>query len=155
MSDEQPPPRPTVSLPAVPQWAIEMMQATKAGIAEIRADVADARAETRADVGLVSNDLGLLKTRVSIIESLRVEDEARTVKLSGGVRGLSSSDLAHEARIAELGTKVDDLAKTNATQLAILSRLDKVASNPVVKTIVTILVTILGTWAASKGITVK
>lgn len=144
-----------MSLPAVPQWAIEMMQATKAGIAEIRADVADARAETRADVGLVSNDLGLLKTRVSIIESLRVEDEARTVKLSGGVRGLSSSDLAHEARIAELGTKVDDLAKTNATQLAILSRLDKVASNPVVKTIVTILVTILGTWAASKGITVK
>jgi hypothetical protein len=48
--------------------------------------------------------------------------------------------------------EVAALTKMQETQLAILGRLDKVASNPLVKTVVTILGTALATWAASKGL---
>jgi hypothetical protein len=145
----EPPEQPkTTKLEAVPPWAVELTQAMKEGIAEVR-----------ADISLVSNDLGVLKQRVSIIESLRIEDEARAMKLSGGVRGLSNADLAQAAQLAHektareaLAVEVAALTKMQETQLAILGRLDKVASNPLVKTVVTILGTALATWAASKGL---
>lgn len=158
MSDDMPEQPKTAQLAAVPQWAIELTQAMKNGVAELRADVA----EVRADVSLVSNDMGLLKQRVSIIESLRVEDEARAVKLSGGVRGLSNSDLEHASQLAQeraareaLAAKVDGLTSTQETQLAILSRLDKVASNPLVKTLAAMVATALLTWLAAHGVQVK
>ncbi len=148
----EPPEQPkTTQIAAVPQWAIELTQAMKSGIAEVR-----------ADIGLVSNDVGLLKQRVSIIESLRVEDEARAVKLSGGVRGLSSADEQQAAQLAQersareaLATEVKALTTMQETQLAILGRLDKVASNPVVKTVATAIGTAVLTYLATKGIAVK
>ncbi len=148
----EPPDQPkTTQLAAVPQWAIELTQAMKSGIAEVR-----------ADIGLVSNDVGLLKQRVSIIESLRVEDEARAVKLSGGVRGLSSADQQQAAALANemtareaLAAEVKALTTMQETQLAILGRLDKVASNPLVKTIATAIGTAILTYLATKGIAVK
>ncbi len=154
MSDDprvEPPEQPkTKEIAAVPPWAIELTRAMKDGIAEVR-----------ADISLVSNDVGLLKQRVSIIESLRVEDEARAVKLSGGVRGLSNSDLEHASQLAQeraaresLAVKVDSLTSTQETQLAILSRLDRVASNPLVKTLAAMFATAVLTWLASHGIQV-
>jgi hypothetical protein len=138
----EPPEQPkTAQIAAVPPWAVELTLAMKSGIAEVR-----------ADISLVSNDLSLVKDRVTILETERT-------KLSGGVRGLSSADSAHDAQLAQeraareaLADKVDNLTKTQETQLAILGRLDKVASNPLVKTLLTVLGTALATWAASKGL---
>lgn len=152
---EQPPTR---ELPKVPEWAIELTKSVKSGIAEVR-----------ADISLVSNDLGILKQRVSIIEGLRVEDEHRLLKLSGGVRGLSGTDLQHEAELAQeraareagdkarevLTVKVDALAATNQAQLDILKQLARVASNPLAKTLAAMLATALVTWLASHGVHVQ
>ncbi len=138
----------TAQLAAVPQWAIELTQAMKSGIAEVRADVA-----------LVSNDLGLLKTRVSIMEGLRTEDDMRASKYSGGIKSLSTSNAEQDAQLAQERAAREDLAKqvaalatSNATQLAILSRLDKVAANPTVKLILFALGTIATGYLASKGL---
>ncbi len=108
---EPPEAKPTTKLEAVPPWAIELTQAMKSGIAEVRADVA-----------LVSNDLGLLKTRVSIMESLRVEDEARVVKLSGGVRGLSNADMGHESKLANVIIETEHLKTAIVETHALASR---------------------------------
>jgi hypothetical protein len=141
----------TVQLPAVPPWAIELTKSVKTGIAELRADVA-----------LVSNDLGIVKDRVTILESRRNDDDARAARISGGVRNLSTTDAEQSAQLAQeraareaLATKVDELATTNVTQLAILTRLDKVASNPTVKLLMFAIGTIVTGWLAGKGLALK
>lgn len=150
MSDPLKPPMPegkkTVDLPAVTDRAL---------LEDLTRSVREGFRMTNANIEVVANDLGVVKARVDILESERT-------KLSGGVRQLSSADADGAAQLAQermareaLAVEVADLKKTNETQLAILARLDKVASNPMVKTVVTILVTILGTWAASKGIAIK
>lgn len=67
-------------------------------------------------VGLVSSDLGVLKQRVSTIESLRHADEQRFNKASGGVRELSVSDAGQDVQIAALSVKVDALATATDQQ---------------------------------------
>lgn len=142
MPDEDKPPMPpqptTKQLPAMTDRAL-------------LEDLAREMRGARADIGLVSNDLGIVKDRLVIVENWKGEQDARASKLSGGVRGLSQSEAGQNMQIASLSVKVDELSKTNETQLAILARLDKVASNPLVKTVMTILVTVLGTWAAAHG----
>ena len=145
---EPPAEKPTVEIAKVPAWAIELTTAMKTGIAEVR-----------ADIGLVSNDLGVLKQRVSIIEGLRNSEEARASKLSGGVRGLSNATLEHDAQLAAermaretLAAKVDALTASQELQLAILSRLDKVMSNSSVKVILGVLAMAAASWAATKGL---
>lgn len=101
-----------------------------------------------ANVEIVSNDLGIVKDRVSILETERT-------KLSGGVRGLSTSDAGQNMQIASLAVKVDALTASQDLQLTILSRLDKVASNPLVKTMGAMLATAVITWLASHGVNVK
>lgn len=80
---EKPPEKETVAMAKVPDWAIELTRSVKSGIAEVR-----------ADISLVSNDLGVVKDRVTILESERA-------KLSGGVRGLSSASLETDAKLAQ------------------------------------------------------
>jgi chromosome segregation ATPase len=140
---EPPEEKKTKEMPAVPSWAIELTRSVKEGIAEVRADVA-----------LVSNDLGIVKDRVTILESERA-------RFSNGVRALSGTDLTHEAQLAaekvareDLAKEVADLKATNATQLAILSRLDNIAKNPLVKTLGAMLLTALVTWLATHGVQV-
>lgn len=112
----------------------------------------------RADIQLVSNDLSIVKDRVTVLETERT-------KMSGGVRGLSTASAEHDAQLAqeraartELAAKVDQLAAGHATlnekqdlQLAILARLDKVASNPTVKVLAGMAATAALTWLASHG----
>lgn len=71
----------------------------------------------------------------------------------------SNADMGQAAALADektareaLAAKVDELSATNAAQLAILNRIDKLASNPLVKTIATVIGTAFLTWAASRGI---
>ena len=134
----------TTQLPAVPQWAVELMAGMTKGFKE-----------TNANLELVATDLGVLKERVGILESERT-------KLSGGVRGLSTTDAEQAAQLAQermareaIAAEVADLKATQALQLAILARLDKVASNPTVKVLGGMLLTALVTWLASKGLVLK
>lgn len=145
--------KPTKQLPAMTDRALleDLAREVRATRSEVT--------QSRADIQLVSNDLGILKQRVSIIEGLRTEDALRAAKLSGGVRGLSQSDAGQKLEIASLSVKVDDLAKSQEVltksqdvQLAILTRLDKLASNPSIKIILTVAATAAASWAASKGL---
>jgi len=119
-----------------------------------------------ADIQLVSNDVTIVKDRVGLVEQrVGVLEESRT-RTSNGVRQLSSHDseqdaqlaqerAAREAVAAELASvkaKVVDLSASNEVQLAILTRLDKVASNPHIKLILAVLGTAATTWLASKGL---
>lgn len=86
-----------------------------------------------------------------------VTDRLKTNSIRAQVT--SSVDLDHEAKIAEeivareaLAAKVDDLSSSNAVQLAILTRLDRVFSNTSVKVILTVIATAATTWLASKGL---
>lgn len=105
-----------------------------------------------ADIKLVANDLSVVKERVNLLER-------RADNTSDRVKQASSSDLDHDAQLAqerlareELAAKVDALTTTQATQLAILGRLDKVAANPHVKVILAVLAAAAVSWATSKGL---
>ncbi len=164
--DNMPPLPPTVSLPAMTERAI--LEDLSRGFREMRNEMST----MRADIGLIANDHGLLKKRVSMIDELVTEESLRVAKHSGGVRQLSESDAGQNMQIASLATqleshgkKVDALAKTTVSKdevtallgtqtAAILARFDVLAKSPLVKMIVTFVVTALGTWLASKGIKV-
>ena len=134
----------TTQLPAVPAWAIELMAGMTKGFRE-----------TNANLELVATDLGVLKERVGILENERT-------KLSGGVRGLSTTDAEQAAQLAQersareaLALQVESLRHTNETQLAILGRLDAITKNPLVKTMVAMLATAALTWLAAHGVAIK
>jgi septal ring factor EnvC (AmiA/AmiB activator) len=148
---DQPAEKPTTQLPAVPAWAVELTQSVKSGIAELRADVA-----------LVSNDLGVVKDRVAILESFRNDQETRASRTSARVQQSQATDLEQAAQLAqeraareELAREVADLTTTQATQLAILTRLDKITSNPTVKVLAGMAATAALTWLATHGGSLK
>ena len=144
----------TVSLPAADPVLVALADLSK----EVRG--------TRADIALVANDVSIVKDRVAVVESrvLSLED-ARKVN-SMRVQQASSVDLDHEAKLAaeivsrtELAAKVDALAAGHVElnskqdlQLAILTRLDKVASNPTVKVLAGMFATALLSYLAGKGL---
>jgi chaperonin GroEL (HSP60 family) len=142
MSDEMPPQPPTTRLEAVPPWAIELTRSMKEGFRV-----------TNANIEMVSNDLSVLKERVSVLETERT-------KLSGGVRGLSSANMQQDAEIlAErqareaLTTKVDKLSTAVVDIVVpILQRINDLTKNPLVKILVVIATAVAGSYAASKGL---
>ena len=117
----------------------------------------------------MSTDLSVVKDRVAIIENRQNEVDARASRASTGVRVLSQTDQAHDAQLAqerasreELAKKTDSIAsevatlrQTNDVQLAILSRLDSITSNPIVKTLAAMIATAAMTWLAAKGIRIQ
>jgi hypothetical protein len=159
MPDEKPTEKVTTQLPAVPEWAVELTRTTKDGFRAVR-----------ADLELVANDLSLVKERVTIIETWRNDQDQRLNRNSNRVRDLADTtshvDLTVQAvkseaivkqmeqdrKIAETHTMVEAVKAETAQQTAILARLDKVASNPLVKTVATALGTAILTWLASKGL---
>ena len=159
MPDEKPPEKVTTQLPAVPEWAVELTRTTKDGFRAVR-----------ADLELVANDLSLVKERVTIIETWRNDQDQRLNRNSNRVRDLADTtshvDLTVQAvkseaivkqmeqdrKIAETHTMVEAVKAETAQQTAILARLDRVASNPLVKTVATAIGTAVLTWLASKGL---
>ncbi len=144
-----PPQPPTRSLPKV--------DAVQLAIANLTTLVEDRFHEISATIGMVSNDLSLVKQRVSIIESLRHEDESRLAKASGGVRGLSVSDESQTLAIASIASKVDTLTKDHAALLAsqsvqteMLIKMQKFLATPVVKIAGGVLFGIISSYVASK-----
>lgn len=149
MSDDNMPAQPsTVQLPAVPEWAIELTKSVKSGFraAEERFDKQDATLQTLADNDLKSTE------RIAKLE-VRIEDleEGRT-KWSGGIKNLSQSDDGQNMQIASLAVKVDELSKSQELQLAILARLDKLASNPSIKVLLGVAAMAAASWAAARGL---
>jgi hypothetical protein len=160
MADEvKPPEKPTTELPAVPAWAVELMRTTKEGFARLG-----------GDISLVANDISLVKERVTLLESWRAEQDLRISRASLRVKELDAAtsqvDLEIQAKqaeeilkrqqleskIADTHARVEALSSSQEAQLAILSRLDKVASNPLVKTLAASIGTAILTWLASKGV---
>lgn len=159
MPDEKPPEKVTTQLPAVPEWAVELTRTTKDGFRAVR-----------ADLELVANDLSLVKERVTIIETWRNDQDMRASRNSNRVKELAETtshiDLTHDAKIAaeiverqklarevaETRAIVEVVKSETASQTAILARLDRLTSNPLVKTVATAVGTAILTWLSVKGL---
>ncbi len=150
MSDDKPPmPKQptTVALEKPPAWAIAIAEAQAAGFAEIR-----------ADISLVSNDLGIVKDRVVILEKWKVEADGRAERFSGGARQLSQTDSKHDAELADEKVAREVLAgRVEAIESKvgdIHSTVVGVVKNPQVRAIARLLFTLAMGYAAAKGIKV-
>jgi len=179
--DERKEPEPKATLPSMPESKKTVSlptltdRALLEDLARVVRTIADNVGETRNDlyklnVKVTSTDerlarvegrLVVLETApVSITPSVPPPPQLTSVKVRALIDSTTSQmDLEHDAQLAQeraaredLAAKVDVLTETQQTQLAILSRLDKITSNPLVKTILTILGTAFATWAASKGL---
>lgn len=159
---ELPPLPKTTQLPVVPEWAVELTKSVRNGFDAVngRLDASEVSLERVVNEGIRTN------VRLSRIEERVDELEGRIGRASARVRDVSSSEQEQSAQLAQersareaLSAKVDTLAAdlsklaaANDAQLAILSRLDKVASNPIVKTLAAMLATAVITWLATHGI---
>lgn len=142
MSDDETT-KPSAVPEVVPAWAADLTTLVR-------------RVSTNVDNVISAVDV--LRDRVNAHDARFAEQDTRASNVSIRVRDASRSDLEQAAQLAQerasresLATKVDELSVTNATQLAILSRLDKITSNPTVKVIAGMIATALLTWLASHG----
>lgn len=138
---------------------------TEVALAELMKEVRGAR----ADISLVSNDLGIVKDRVGIIESWKNDQDARASRNSAGVKNLSATDehlstaqAATHALTVATAEKVELLTTSQQLQTEILKRVDRFfdlcdafRKHPLTKLVAAILVLVLGGYAASKGLTFK
>lgn len=127
-------------------------------IAQLTATVVNGFRSVKADMDLLSGEFNLMKTEHRAMQRWQHTADERFRRHSDAKQLGSATDLSHDAKISreiiarqELAMKVDDLVDKQDTQLAILVRLDKITSNPIVKTIATILATAITTWAATRG----
>lgn len=140
MSDERPPEKPTTQLEKVPAWAVALTEKVQHGFSEVK-----------ADISLVANDVSIAKDRIGVVENRVKQLEDRSETNSVRARGASEVDMKHEAVIADIVVKVDSLTKTQETQLAILTRLDAVAANPMVRRVAYAVGAAVLAYLASKG----
>ncbi len=99
--------KPTRRIEPPPDWAIALKEQMENGFRGIRADYA-----------LLTNDFGLLRDRVIILENARNLEDERAAKHSGGFRQLSDSDHKQDAAIANIVTEVTGLKKSQEAQTA-------------------------------------
>jgi hypothetical protein len=162
MSDDvKPPEKPTVRMEQVPDWAVALSQSVNVGFRSVneRLDKLEGSDKSISDeVQRLSRDVVDLRA-----DGRRFDEDIR--RLSERTKDTSArasqGDLEQASQLAQekvareaLAAEVADLKATNATQLAILGRLDKVASNPLVKTLGAMLATALITYLATHGIQV-
>ena len=135
MSDE----KKTVEFEKVPAWAVALKESVDEGFRELR-----------GDISLVANDVTLVKERVAIVESRVGVVESRQDSNSMRAKEMSGVDMKHDAAIAQLVTDVAEVKATNEKQLAILTKLESVAANPMVRRIAYALGTLILTYLAAK-----
>lgn len=142
MSDTQPSQRapslkpeekPTVEMAPPPAWAIDLAKRVNEGFSLVDNRLAKVEAELKADIQLVANDLSVVKDRVRLAERRLDDADERAKSNSIRAKSLSEEDAKQDSAIATLVQDVAALKETQATQLAILARLDKVAANPMVR----------------------
>lgn len=116
----------------------------------------------RADLSLVANEVDTVKERIGTLEERTNAIDGWRKNNSERVRGLaeqtSEHDLTHDAKIASeivarqaLEMKVDGLVAATSAQTAILQRIERLASNPIVKQAATAIGAAILTWLAAKG----
>lgn len=142
----------------VQELLIQLRQGMRDGFTGVsaRLDKQDEVLSTVSTEGVEAN------TRLSRLER-RVEDlEGRISRNSDRARAASDMDLSHEVQLAEeraareaLAAQVVNLHESQAIQLAILTRLDSISKNPLVKVLGGMLLTAVIAWLASHGVTVK
>ena len=159
MSDDE---KKTVELPSVPDWAVKLTEKVVGGFTavNIRLDGLEGTDRRLADevnsMGIDLKDLRAADRRHED-DIRRLSERTKDTSLTASQNDLeAAAQLAQERAAREtLDAKVDSLTATQETQLAILGRLDRVAKNPLVKTLAAMLATALITWLASHGVTVK
>lgn len=161
---EPPEPKQTVALKKDDIVQAQLKQVLDA-VASFRAEVNSGLTHLTADVQLVSNDLGIVKDRVAIIEGWKNDQDARAARNSKRVQQVSESDLAQQAQIADVitwrkgvdeklsavPTKADLESTTLAQTTALLARFDELKKKPVVRYALAVAGTAITTWLASKG----
>jgi len=163
---EEMPPQPTTKeLPAPSKDEVlfaELKSLLVRGLGELDTKVAAGFTNVRADIAVVADDVRVTKDRVSNLETRTASLEGRAQTVSERVRGASAADLSHDAKLAAeitareaLAADVATIKSTNEAQLAILARLDKVASNPTVKVVLFLIGTLVTGYLAQKGISLK
>ena len=157
-SDGRVPPQPKTAQFAAPEKSELLLAELKALMVGNFAEVKVRLDSQDGVLARVVNEGVRTNTRLDRIEHRVDEVETRMGRASTGVRGLSQTDLAHEAQLAAektareaLAKQVDGLTVTQEVQLAILSRLDKLAANPLVKAVVAMALTALVAWLATHG----
>ncbi len=117
---------------------------------------------TNTNISLVSVELDVIKGRIGTIEERQNAIDAWRRSNSERVRGIatqtSSADFRHEAALGvevsarqTLAEKVDELDAKQDAQLAVLARLEKLASNPIVRQVATAVGTAILVWLSAKG----
>lgn len=171
MSDEKPPmaEQPaTVQLPAVPPWAIELTTSVKSGFAAVngRLDTMETNQEIQGDT---VRDLA--KRMTSQEERVNAFD-ARASLNSIKVRSVSESDVAQEAKIADVmvwrekvetrfdtvDTKLGGLESSQAKQTEMIttvhSTVTGVINDPKVRAVAKVVWVLVMGYAAAKGLKV-
>ncbi|MBA2683258.1 MAG: hypothetical protein H0U66_02030 [Gemmatimonadaceae bacterium] len=111
---------------------------------EHRSETADSFKHLTADVELVSSDLSIVKSRVTILESYKNDADARATRTSARVQQASQVDLEQASQLAReraareaLAKRVADLAEETDRQTVMLTSLTtmatKLAANPYIK----------------------
>lgn len=129
---------------APPDWAIALTERVTQGFTSVnqRLDTIESNVDLQGvTVRDVQQRMTAQETRMNALEDRQASNSMR-------VKDGSKVDLAHDAAIAELKTKVDE-------SLAILTRLDKVAANPMVRRVAYAVGVALLAWLSAKGLVLK
>lgn len=107
--------KPTKELPAVPEWAIELTKSVKTGFAHVegRMDSLDSKVDTLAHgLGTVTDEVSAIKVEFAEFKgSTNEKFKAHSIP----IREASSTDMRHDAAIADVVTKVTAIeAKVDA-----------------------------------------
>lgn len=109
-------------------------------------------AKVHADIELVSNDLGIVKDRVVILEKWKIEADGRTTAHSIKVRSISESDLTQNAELAKERAAREELSKRVDELLSIARELRAIAANPMVRRVAYAAGSAVLFYLASKGL---
>ncbi len=100
--------------------------------------------------------IGRLEPRLDELEAWRKKTSLRVGAIDANT---SSADLSHESKLAAeitaraaLEKKVDAIDTKQNTQIALLTRIESLTSNPVVRQIFTMIGAGIVAWLASKGL---
>lgn len=156
--DPMPPQPPTVAIKKDDIIQAQLKQVLDA-VSSFRAEVSSGLTHLTADVQLVSNDLGIVKDRVAIIEGWKNDQDARATRNSKRVQQVSESDLSQEAKLADLivwrttvATKEDLKNTTLAQTTQLFARFDELKKKPIVRYAIALATGAIVSWAASHGV---
>lgn len=148
MSAEKPPEKPTVEIPKVPDWAIALTEKVTQGFAKVeeRFDRIEPTVETLVEDSKTSN---LRMTRLEVRMDQQ-EERAKTQSLR--VRGVSETDLKHDAAIADILTKVEAIAAKPDAADVVIAEMKEMAKRPAVQKLGAALVPVLLTAIGLLGL---